>query len=364
MASEPVTERERVPWRTILAAIVAVLGTLASLTVLRHLTRLIAWVAVAGFLATVLNPAVDFLQRRARLRRGLASVTVLILVLAATAGMVAAFLTPIVDQTREFAKNLPELVEDAEAGRGTIGELVQRFNLDEFVRDNQAKLESFTSDLGKRVPGILASVFSTVYAGLTILVLTILFLTQGPNLVRGVHRAIPPLHQERAAFVGADVAKAMSGYMYGNFLISIIAGIASYTFFRTAGVPYPEVLALWVAFTDLIPLVGATLGAIPTVVLSFLDSTTAGVAAVIFFVIYQQFENHVLQVTVMAKTVNVNPLTVLLSVIAGIELFGYVGALLAIPAAGALQVIFKDLFDERLHVRRTPPTATTPTPPS
>jgi hypothetical protein len=116
------------------------------------------------------------------------------------------------------------------------------------------------------------------------------------------------------------------------------------------------VLALWVAFADLIPLVGATLGAIPTILVALLHSTTAGIAMFAVFVAYQQFENHVLQVTIMSRTVRLNPLTVLVSVLAGVELFGILGALLAIPAAGVLQVILRDLYDHRRGGLKPEPT--------
>jgi predicted PurR-regulated permease PerM len=116
------------------------------------------------------------------------------------------------------------------------------------------------------------------------------------------------------------------------------------------------VLALWVAFTDLIPLVGATIGAVPTVAFAFLHSFGAGIATLVFFIAYQQFENHVLQVTVMSRTVNVNPLTVLVSVLVAVELFGLLGALLAIPAAGVIQVVVRDVWDERQGRRQPEPT--------
>ena len=110
-------------------------------------------------------------------------------------------------------------------------------------------------------------------------------------------------------------------------------------------------------FCDLVPLIGATIGAIPTVGFAFLHSTTAGIVAAIFFIAYQQFENHVLQVTVMSRTVNVNPLTVLVSVLIAVELFGLLGALLAIPAAGVIQVVVRDIYDEhRGHALKPEPT--------
>jgi predicted PurR-regulated permease PerM len=122
------------------------------------------------------------------------------------------------------------------------------------------------------------------------------------------------------------------------------------------GVPFKEVLGLWVAFADLIPLVGATLGAVPAVFVAFLHSVPAGIATVAFFVAYQQFENHVLQVSIMSKTVNLNPLTVLISVLAGVELFGILGALLCIPVAGIAQVVARDIYDERRGRLKPEPT--------
>ncbi len=121
--------------------------------------------------------------------------------------------------------------------------------------------------------------------------------------------------------------------MFGNLLISVIAGTAAWLMLFILGVPYAEVLGLFVGFADLIPLVGATLGAIPTIGFAFLHSVPAGIITTIFFIVYQQFENHVLQVTIMSRTVKLNPLAVLVSVLVGVELFGFLGALLAIPAA-------------------------------
>jgi len=184
-----------------------------------------------------------------------------------------------------------------------------------------------------------------VFAGVTVLVLSFLMLLQGPNLSRGILLLVPERHRERVRRVAGDSGRAVSGYMAGNLLISLIAGVAAYIYLKVAGVPYAEVWALWVAFADLIPLVGATLGAVPTIAFAFLHSTPAGVAGIIFFIAYQQFENHVLQVSIMSRTVNVNPLTVLVSVLVGVELFGLLGALLAIPAAGVIQVVARDMWD-------------------
>ena len=337
-----------IPWRTIFAAVFVVGATYVLYELARELAKVITWLVVAGFFAVILTPAVDALQTRFRLRRGLATAIVFITVFALIGGMLYSFIRPVVDQVSEFVDDLPEIVEDAEQGRGWLGEQLQRYDLDTWVEENRDRLQDSLSSAGKPALDIARSIFNTIFALVTILVITALMLMRGPQITAGTLKLVAPRQRERVRVVAADAAKAVSGYMLGNFLISLIAGTSTYVVLKLLGVPYAEVLALWVAFADLIPMVGATLGAIPTVGMAFLHSTFAGVVALIFYVVYQQFENHVLQVTIMSRTVDVNPLTVLISVLVGVELFGFLGALLAIPIAGVLQVVVRNIYDERL----------------
>src|SRR5207248_10801931 len=148
----------------------------------------------------------------------------------------------------------------------------------------------------------------------------------GPGIMEGALGMLSPPMRERVKPVAGDCARALTGYVFGNVLISLIAGIITFIALAIFGVPFKGVLALWVAFADLIPLVGATLGAIPTVAVAFLHSVPAGITMIVVFIAYQQFENHVLQVSIMSKTVKLNPLTVLVSVLIGVQLFGFLGA--------------------------------------
>ena len=348
--------RQPIPWRVIFASIFAVVAVLAGLVVLRELSRIITWVVIAAFFAVVLAPPVDFLARRGRLPRGLSVLAVYLAGLALLAGLTYAFVRPLVTQTEHFANNFPTYVADAKAGRGPVGHIVRKYNLDQKLEQNQAKLKSSVSSLGSNSVKLVRGVGNAVAALVTIVVLSILMLLEGPKMLEGGINVLPPPKQERVRRVAGDCAKAVTGYMAGNLLISVIAGVCTYVFLWIAGVPFKGVLALWVAFADLIPLVGATLGATVTVLVAFIHSTPAGIAAIAFFVAYQQFENHVLQVTVMAKTVDLNPLVVLVSVLAGVELFGLLGALLAIPVAGIIQVIGRDVWDERAGRLKQQPT--------
>ncbi len=345
-----------VPWRTILATIASVVVVYLAYLLLRELGRIIAWLIVAGFFAVVLAPAVDIVQRQLHARRAPATALVFLVGFGLLAGLLYSFIRPIVDQVDTFIGSLPELVDDARDGRGAIGRFIERYELAQYVEDNEQRVQEALSGAGSPALGVLRSFFNGVFSFVTILVLSFLMLLRGPELCRGALALVSSRHRERVRLIASDAARAVSGYMFGNLVISLIAGVATYIFLRIAGVPYAEVIALFVAFCDLIPLVGATLGAIPTIGLAFLHSTPAGIAAVIFYIVYQQFENHFLQVTIMSRSVDVNPLAVLVSVLAGVELFGFLGALLAIPAAGIIQVIVRNLYDERAGRLKLTPT--------
>lgn len=351
MESEPTRTSRKVDVRYVATTtlVVWVVLFLLSGTVVAILSlwKVVSYLLVALFFAVVLTPAVDFLQYRAKMRRGVATLMVCLVAFASLAGLLYAFVRPLVDQGQKFADNLPEMIEDAENGEGQIGELIEEYDLDQMYKDNQKAIEDQLSSVGGQGLNVLGTVFSGIVAAITVIVLTILLVLGGPDLSENTIRLLPQRHRERVRRVSVDAAQAVSGYMFGNVVISIVAGIAAYVFLRIAGVPYPEVLALWVAFADLIPLVGATLGALPCIAVAFLQSVPVGIATIVFFIVYQQFENNVLQVTVMSKTVKINPLGVLVSVLIGVEIFGLLGALLAIPVAGVIQVVVRDIWNER-----------------
>jgi predicted PurR-regulated permease PerM len=342
--------------RATLAIIGLVLAAGLAVLLVLKLQRILTWLVIAAFFAVVLSPAVDFLQRRLHLRRGLAAFVVFIIGVALFAGMIYSFVKPIVDQGNQFVEHFPKYVEDAKQGRGTVGRLVKKYKLDDYVQKNQAKLKQGLTNAGKPALRIVTSVASGLAAVVTIMVLTFLMLMQGPQMLRSGLGMLSPPNADRVRKVSGDAAKAVTGYVAGNLLISVIASAVTLVSLKILHVPFAEVLALWVAFADLIPLVGATLGAIPSVAVAFLHSTPAGVIMIVIFVAYQQFENHVLQVTIMSRTVKLNPLTVLVSVLIGVELFGFLGALLAIPAAGVIHVVVRDLYDHRKGRLKPEPT--------
>jgi len=204
--------------------------------------------------------------------------------------------------------------------------------------------------------GILAGLATGVAAAVTIFVLSFLMVLEGPKIVESGLNLLDPDRRERVRHVGHDCAKSITGYITGVLAIAAICGVSSYIVLKIAGVPFAGLIALFVALCDLIPLIGATLGAVVAVGFAFVESSTAGIIVLIFFFVYQQLENHLLQPMIQSRTVKVNALTVIISILIGVELMGILGALLAIPVASMIQVIVRDVWDHRRGQLKTEPT--------
>jgi predicted PurR-regulated permease PerM len=335
----------RVPVRTIAVSIGMVLATGALLLLVWEVRRVLSWIVVAALLAIVLGPVVDLTERRLHLRRSLATLLVFLVALVAFAGMLTVFIRPLATEGAQLVDKAPAYIDQARAGRGPVGALIKRYKFDQYVARNQARLREIGSRITTPAINLLRSIFTTLLALVSIFVLTFLMVLQGPKLLAAWTAALPERRQERVRRVAADCAKAVTGYVTGNLVISVIAGGLTFIVLWILGVPYKGVVALFVGFADLIPLVGATLGAVVAVIVAALHSLPAAIVMIVFFIAYQQAENHLLQPVVMSRTVALSALTVLVSVLIGVELLGFLGALLAIPIAGVLSVISRDVYD-------------------
>ena len=355
MASDPVgrlapvstADPRPVPVRTILATIGLVLATFVGVYLVVLLAHTLTLLVVAAFFAVVLNHPVELVQRHLHLRRGLATGVVYLVGLALLSAMLYVFISPLVTQVQDFSDNFSTYLTDAKAGKGPVGGLVKRYELDRRLEENRDNIENWFRSAGGPAVDVARRVASGIVSALTILVLSFLMILYGPDLLKSGLGILSPPRRARVTAVAGDCTRALTGYVLGNLTISVIAGAVTFVALWIFGVPFRAVLALWVAFADIIPLVGATLGAIPTIAVAFLHSTEAGIGMLVVYVVYQQFENHVLQVAIMSRTVQINQLFVLVSVLMGVEIFGFLGALLAIPTAGVIQVIARDVWDHR-----------------
>jgi predicted PurR-regulated permease PerM len=341
-----------IPLRTILvtAGVLVVLFLAGKL--IYRLRDVILLVIVAGFVAVILNPLVVALQRWRIRRRGWAVAVVTLWGLLVFAGLAVAFGYPLTNGINHLAHQLPSYVNAAEHGKGWIGRLARRYHLQTWVQHNTPKLVNFGQGLAKPALTLGKGALSLLLALLTIFVLVLLLLLEGPKLRTGVLGMMSPARADSYSRVAREVNRSVTGYMLGNILTSVIAGAVVLVTLLLLGVPFPFLWALWVALIDFLPMIGGALAGIPTVLFAAGHSLTAGIITLVVFLVYTQIENHVLNPLVMSRTVKVNPLLVLMSILVAASLgewiggiFGaFVAALLAIPAAGAIQVMVREIW--------------------
>jgi predicted PurR-regulated permease PerM len=343
--------------RTILRVLLIVLLVAITLEVIWISRHVLSWVVIALFLALALDPLVRLVERRTGLNRGLSISLAFLLVALVVVAVGATFVPRLVEETNGLIQALPNYVHDLTHGRGRLGFLERKYNVVEKVRE-QVQKGGATRVLGLSGAAISVtkSIISIIAATVTIVFLTFFMLLEGTMWMERIYSLVPEHSQARWRKVGDDIYRTIGGYVTGNILISLIAGVSITIVLLIMGVPYAVALGLLVAVLDLIPLAGATVAGIIVAIVAFLHSVPAGIVAVVFFIVYQQVENHFLQPVIYGRTVELSPLTVLVSVLVGAELAGILGALAAIPVAGALQVVIRD----QLAARRglvTPATA-------
>ncbi|MFC4534392.1 AI-2E family transporter [Sphaerisporangium dianthi] len=300
----------------------------------------IVLIVVAAFLAVGLNPVVEMLQRRGMSRRWAISVVFLgVIMLFALFGL--AIVPPVGQETSDFLSAVPEYVESLSANP-TIRQLDEDYKI-------LANLQAYVTSggLGTAVAGGIlgagAVVLNAFFSGFTLLVLTLYFLGSLPTIKEYLLLLVPASRRPRTRAIGDEILDGIGGYVAGNVLISVIAGGLSWLFLTVAGARYALALALVIAVMDLIPLVGATVGAVLVSAVGFLQSWPLGIACVIFFVVYQQVENYVIYPRVMSRSVDVAPAVSVIAALFGGALLGAVGALLAIPVAAAVALIVREV---------------------
>ena len=300
-------------------------------------------ILVAGFLAIGLNPAVVRLQGWG-LRRGFAVGVVGLAAIAFVAGMVFALAPPILEQGDGLSTALPGYIDDLKQNK-VLNDLNQRFDL-----LDRMKGAATGENASKAVGGVLGGVgivLGTLFNIVTGMILMFYFLAAFDRLKAGAYQLVPASRRERAELLGNEMLARVGNYLSGAVIIAAIAGISSFAFMWITDIPYPFALALVVAILDLIPQVGATLGAVVVVIVAFFVSVPVGIAALVFFVAYQQLENWIIYPWVMRRSVNVSDLAAIVSVLLGASLLGIVGALLAIPICAAVQLIVREVVFPR-----------------
>src|SRR5215470_694988 len=341
-----------IPLAAILTAVAVVALTFLAGKLLYRLKDVILLMVIGGFIALILNPLVLYLQNHRIKRRGWAVTIVAIWAAIVFAGLAFAFGHLLVNGLTHLSQRLPSYVQDAEHGKGWIGQLARHYHLAAWAQRNDPKLQSIGMSLAKPALSLGKGAVSLVVTLGTTAVLVLLLLLEGPKMRQGILGLMAPERAKRYARVAHEINQSVTGYMAGDMLTSVIAGVVVFFTLLALGIPFPLLWALWVALVDFLPQVGGALAGIPTVLFALGHSLTAGIITAAVFIAYQQIENHVLNPVIMSRTVNVNPLLILVSVLVAASIGDWVGgffgsfvaALLAIPAAGALQIVAKELW--------------------
>ena len=355
-----------VPLRTIVVTVAVVAATYLAGKLIYRLRDIVLLFAVAGFLALLLNPIVIILETKLHARRGLAVTIVSLLAAGAFLVLAYSFGHPLVNGTTHLADRLPSYVASAESGKGWIGHIARRYHIVTWVQRNTPKLVAYAQSLSKPALTIGKGAVALVIELFTIFILVLLLLLEAPKMRRWTLSQMPPQHAATVTRVAREVNQSVIGYMLGNFLTSLIAGLVVFVTLMILGVPFPFLWGVWVALVDFLPMIGGALAGIPTVLFAFGHSFTAGVVTLVVFLVYTQVENHVLNPVVMSRTVKISPLLVLVAVLVGASLGslvggifgGFVAALLAIPVAGALQVVVREVW--QATAPKTPAAAVEP----
>ena len=318
------------------------LGIILAYTIflgVRNAASILVLIFIALFLAIGLNPAVARL-RKWGVPRGGAVAIVALTVIGLLGGGIVALIPPLVSQTTQLVQNVPDYIQSLQRNQ-TINDLVQRYDI---VGKVQSALDAGT--VGNAVGGVVGGarlLFGTIFNLLTVLVLTIYFMAAFDRIREGAYSLIPASRRTRVRLLTDEILTKVGAYMVGALMIAVVAGASTFVLGLILGLGYPFALAVVVAVCDLIPQIGATLGAVIVSLVGFASSLTDGLVCIVFFIVYQQIENYLIYPSVMRRSVKVSDLAAVVAALLGVALFGVVGALVAIPMVAAIQLIMREV---------------------
>jgi predicted PurR-regulated permease PerM len=348
--------------RSIAKVFFTVAGLSALLYVLYLARSTALLICIAVFLAVALGPAVDFFSRR-RVPRFLAILLVYVLIFASIFGVGLLIVPPIVSQVQSLSHDIPGYLDDLRRN-AQFRRYDEKYRIVEKLTAQAETLPSRLADAAGALQAVTVGVFGAVVQLVTVLTMVFFLLVDGQRLVDFLFRLLGPRRESHYRRVAGDIYHATAGYVAGNLIISLIAGLTTYLTLLILGVPFALPLAVLMSFLDLIPLVGATIGGVVvTLVTLVADFPTSTIVWAIVFLLYQQLENNVLQPIVYRRTVDVPPLVVIVAVLFGASLLGVLGALVAIPVAAAIQILLRDaweLREQRLATEHAPGAAAPP----
>jgi predicted PurR-regulated permease PerM len=313
------------------------------------ISSVLVLVVVALFLAAGLNPSVEFFVRHG-LKRSYAVLAVTVAALAAVTLFFMAIVPVITEQIASISSNAPGWLDQLQENQ-RVQELDEKYGVVEKVRD-YVEQGDYASSVFGGVLGVGLAVLSALANAFIVTVLTLYFLSSLQKVKEAIYRLAPRSRRDRVAKLGDRIIEGVGGYVAGAFIVATCAGITSLAFLFVVGLgEYAVALAFVVALLDVIPMIGATIGAVIVTAIGFAEDPRIGIACAVFYLIYQQLENYVIYPRVMSKSVDVPGAVTVIAALVGAALLGVVGALLAIPTAAAILMLTREVFVRRQDAR-------------
>ena len=328
----------------LVAKVVLVAAAVVAALYFAYLIRdVIGLLVIAAFFAVAIAPAVNWLDKR-RVPRWLAILIVYLSIAAGIFGIGLLIVPPLVNGVEDLSSDLPGYVDDLRNNE-TFRDYDDRYHITDKLTQQAKELPSKLGDAAGTLRDVTVGVFTRFVQLFSILVITFFLVKDGHRLLEFLYKQVPPERARRLRKIADDVSDAIAGYVFGNFVISVLAGLVTYVTLRILDVPFATPLAILFGFFDLIPLVGATLGGILVgIVVAFVHFPVGLIVWVAVLILYQQVENNLIQPFVYGRAVQLHPLIVIVAILIGAALLGVLGALVAIPAAAAVQAVVRDYW--------------------
>lgn len=337
--------------RTILRVIVAAILAIIAFAAIRQAAHTLVWIGVALFLALALNAPVRWLAEHlpGKRRGNRAWATALsIAIIVVLLGIFLYFIVPpLVSQTTKFIKQVPQLVSDLHDQNSGIGHFIREHHLEKQVDKLSSEISNRVGNIGGTAFSAISTIGSSLFAALTITVLTVMMLASGPRWRRIFEQLIPHKHAARTQQLAHDMHRVIQGYVNGQVLLAAIASVLIVPMLFILGISNPLALMVIVFICGLIPMVGHTIGAIIITIVALFHSVTAAIIILAYYILYQQIENYVVQPRIQANATNMSALLVFIAVILGANFGGLLGALVAIPVMGCARVAVLDYLESR-----------------
>ncbi len=347
--------------RTVLRTVLIVLTVIVTVYLIYLLRKPISWLVIAAFIAIAMSGPVALLSRH--MRRGLAIASVYLTLIAIPIVLAGLLVPPLVGQAEDLAGDVPGYVQDVEDfvnDNETLSNLNEDYDIVTKLEEEAEKLPSKIGDAAGILSDIGVGLVNSIFAGVTILILSIFMVASGGRWVNRIVEMQDDAHRERLRRTFDSIAGAIGSYVGAALLQAVLAGIFAFIMLTILGAPFAGALALVVALADLIPLVGATIAAaLVAIVMLFVNFPVGVIIWIVYAIAFQQIEDYVIRPQIQRRAVNVEPMVILIAVLFGATLFGIIGALLAIPAAATLQIVIKEFIDYRAAFR-IPPSASPP----